>query len=179
MYSQLLAYALRASSHKMLTIQPSDAGYHNMLLTRAEAITPSGWIQKNVLQAQAQKVIDQFNVKANGTQAAAQSLSGGNLQKFIVGREIDAKPKVLLVSQPTWGVDVGAAAQIRGELLALRDQGCAVLVVSEELDELFEICDRLYVMANGKLSPSIDRKVATVAQIGEWMSGLWSAHDQA
>jgi simple sugar transport system ATP-binding protein len=158
---------------------PSLSLAHNMLLTRVEAVTQSGWIQKNVLQAQAQKVIDQFNVKANGTQAAAESLSGGNLQKFIVGREIDAKPKVLLVSQPTWGVDVGAAAQIRGELLALRDQGCAVLVVSEELDELFEICDRLYVMANGKLSPSIDRKVATVAQIGEWMSGLWGAHDQA
>ena len=158
---------------------PSLSLAQNMLLTRVEAVTQSGWIQKNVLQAQAQKVIDQFNVKANGTQAAAESLSGGNLQKFIVGREIDAKPKVLLVSQPTWGVDVGAAAQIRGELLALRDQGCAVLVVSEELDELFEICDRLYVMANGKLSPSIDRKVATVAQIGEWMSGLWGAHDQA
>ena len=131
------------------------------------------------LQAQAQKVIDQFNVKANGTEAAAQSLSGGNLQKFIVGREIDANPKVLLVSQPTWGVDVGAAAQIRGELLALRDAGCAVLVVSEELDELFEICDRMYVMANGKLSPSIDRKNASVAQIGEWMSGLWESHAEA
>jgi simple sugar transport system ATP-binding protein len=76
-------------------------------------------------------------------------------------------------------VDVGAAAQIRGELLALRDAGCAVLVVSEELDELFEICDRLYVMANGKLSPSIDRKRATVAQIGEWMSGLWEPHAEA
>jgi ABC-type uncharacterized transport system ATPase subunit len=96
-----------------------------------------------------------------------------------VGREIDANPKVLLVSQPTWGVDVGASAQIRGEILALRDKGCAVLVVSEELDELFEICDRLYVMANGKLSPSIDRKVATVAQMGEWMSGMWGDHDQA
>jgi simple sugar transport system ATP-binding protein len=150
-----------------------------MLLTRDEAISSSGWINNKVLQAQAQKIIDQFNVKANGTQAAAKSLSGGNLQKFIVGREIDAKPKVLLVSQPTWGVDVGAAAQIRGELLALRDAGCAVLVVSEELDELFEICDRLYVMANGKLSPSIPRKEATVAQIGEWMSGLWEAHAQA
>jgi len=150
----------------------------NMLLTRREAVANSGWIQTQTLQAQAQKIIDQFNVKANGTQAAAQSLSGGNLQKFIVGREIDAKPKVLLVSQPTWGVDVGAAAQIRGALLALRDAGCAVLVVSEELDELFEICDRLHVMANGKMSPSVHRKDATVAQIGEWMSGLWEAHAQ-
>jgi simple sugar transport system ATP-binding protein len=158
---------------------PSLSLAQNMLLTRGEAISKNGWIDTQVLQAQAQKIIGRFNVKANGTQAAAQSLSGGNLQKFIVGREIDAKPKVLLVSQPTWGVDVGAAAQIRGELLALRDAGCAVLVVSEELDELFEICDRLYVMANGKLSPSIDRKDATVAQIGEWMSGLWEDHAQA
>jgi len=155
---------------------PSLSLAHNMLLTRSEAVAPSGWIHTQMLQDQAQKIIQQFNVKANGPQAAAQSLSGGNLQKFIVGREIDAKPKVLLVSQPTWGVDVGAAAQIRGELLALRDAGCAVLVVSEELDELFEISDRMYVMSNGKLSPSIVRKEATVAQIGEWMSGLWESH---
>ena len=155
---------------------PSLSLAHNMLLTRSEAISSGGWIDTQALQAQAQKIIEKFNVKANGAQAPAQSLSGGNLQKFIVGREIDAKPKVLLVSQPTWGVDVGAAAQIRSELLALRDAGCAVLVVSEELDELFEISDRLYVMANGQLSPSVQRKDATVAQIGEWMSGLWSAH---
>ena len=155
---------------------PSLSLAHNLLLTRSEAISSGGWIDTQSLQAQAQKIIQKFNVKANGAQAPAQSLSGGNLQKFLVGREIDAKPKVLLVSQPTWGVDVGAAAQIRSELLALRDAGCAVLVVSEELDELFEISDRLYVMANGQLSPSVQRKDATVAQIGEWMSGLWSAH---
>jgi simple sugar transport system ATP-binding protein len=79
----------------------------------------------------------------------------------------------LIVSQPTWGVDVGAAAQIRGAILALKDAGCAVLVVSEELDELFELSDRLYVIANGQLSPSIQRSEATVTRIGEWMSGLW------
>ena len=101
------------------------------------------------MQRQAQAIIDRFNVKAGGPNAAARSLSGGNLQKFIVGREIDANPKLLIVSQPTWGVDVGAAAQIRGEILALRDAGCAVLVVSEELDELFEISDRLHVIAQG------------------------------
>ena len=105
----------------------------------------------------------------------AKSLSGGNLQKFIMGREIDAEPKLLIVSQPTWGVDVGAAAQIRGELLALAARGCAVLVVSEELDELFEISSRLYVIAKGRLSPSIDRSAASVEQVGLWMSGLWDA----
>ena len=105
--------------------------------------------------------------------APAKSLSGGNLQKFIVGREISAGPQLLIVSQPTWGVDVGAAAQIRGELLALRDAGCAVLVVSEELDELFEISDRLVVMAQGRLSPPVATRDAGIEMIGEWMSGLW------
>ncbi|HSV47605.1 MAG TPA: ATP-binding cassette domain-containing protein, partial [Ramlibacter sp.] len=147
---------------------------HNLMLTRTDAVGKSGWIDVKALQRQAQGIIARFNVKAGGPHAAAKSLSGGNLQKFIVGREIDANPKLLIVSQPTWGVDVGAAAQIRGEILALRDAGCAVLVVSEELDELFEISDRLHVIAKGRLSPSIDRARATVTQIGEWMSGLWN-----
>ena len=146
----------------------------NTLLTRDEAVSAAGWIRTGEVWALAQKLITNFNVKAGGPGAAAKSLSGGNLQKFIVGREIDAKPKLLIVSQPTWGVDVGAAAQIRGELLKLRDEGCALLVVSEELDELFEICDRLVVIAQGKVSPSIDTSKATIEQIGAWMSGLWS-----
>ncbi len=146
---------------------------HNLLLSRDDALGTGGWIKVGALRKQAAEVIARYNVKANGPDAAAKSLSGGNLQKFIVGREIEAKPKLLIVSQPTWGVDVGAAAQIRGEILALRDAGCAVLVVSEELDELFEISDRLHVIAKGRLSPSLDRQDATIERIGEWMSGLW------
>ena len=151
----------------------------NMLLTRRESLSlpwlAGGWIRTSDLATQAQKIIAGFGVKARGPQALAKSLSGGNLQKFIMGREIDAEPKLLIVSQPTWGVDVGAAAQIRGELLALAAKGCAVLVVSEELEELFEMSDRLYVMAKGRLSPSINRADASVEQIGLWMSGLWDA----
>jgi len=96
-----------------------------------------------------------------------------------MGREIDARPTLLIVSQPTWGVDVGAAAQIRAEILALRDAGCAVLVISEELDELFELSDRLHVIAKGQLSPSLRRREATVEQIGQWMSGLWPGAEVA
>jgi ABC-type uncharacterized transport system ATPase subunit len=147
----------------------------NTLLTRRAAVTPAGWIRTGAVTQLAEKLIARFNVKAGGPGAAAKSLSGGNLQKFIVGREIDADPKLLIVSQPTGGVDVGAAAQIRGELLALRDKGCAVLVVSEELDELFEICDRLLVIAKGCVSPSVRSAEASTAMIGEWMSGLWPA----
>ena len=145
----------------------------NLLLTRREAVRAGGWIARSALMAQASAIIARFGVKAGGPNSAARSLSGGNLQKFIVGREIDAQPKVLIVAQPTWGVDVGAAAQIRAALLALRDAGCAVLVVSEELDELFELSDRLVVMARGRLSPPIARVNASVEQVGIWMSGLW------
>ncbi|HMO45289.1 MAG TPA: ABC transporter ATP-binding protein [Rubrivivax sp.] len=145
----------------------------NTLLTRTEAVGAGGWIDNTKVSLLAANLISRFNVKAGGTGAAAKSLSGGNLQKFIVGREIDAKPKLLIVSQPTWGVDVGAAALIRGELLKLRDAGCALLVVSEELDELFEIADRLIVIAQGRMSPSIATAEASVERIGEWMSGLW------
>ena len=147
---------------------------HNLLLTRHESIGRSGWVNMSALAAQASAIIAKYQVKAGGPQAAAQSLSGGNLQKFIVGREIDAAPRLLIVSQPTWGVDVGAAAQIRSALMALRDAGCAVLVVSEELDQLFELCDRMHVMAQGRMSPSLSRAQATVAKIGSWMSGLWN-----
>lgn len=114
-----------------------------------------------------------FGVKARGVDAPAQSLSGGNLQKFIVGREMGAQPKLLILAQPTWGVDVGAAAKIHHEIMALRDAGCAILVVSEELDELLALSDRLVVMESGRLSPSLPVAEATVERIGLWMSGLW------
>ena len=145
----------------------------NLLLTRDIGVGPGGWLNRTALQQGAQALIERFRIQASGPQALARSLSGGNLQKYIVGREMDAQPRLLLVSQPTWGVDVGAAAQIRASLLALRDQGCAVLVVSDELDELFELSDRLVVMSQGRLSPPVDRAHASPEQIGAWMSGLW------
>jgi general nucleoside transport system ATP-binding protein len=145
----------------------------NTLLTRGEALGRFGLIRNKDLVENTSGLIHRFRVKADGPGAAARSLSGGNLQKFIVGRELEAGPKVMIASQPTWGVDVGAAAQIRAALLALRDAGCAVLVVSEELEELFELSDRLFVIAGGKLSPSLPIEDATVAQVGVWMSGAW------
>ncbi|MFM8768261.1 MAG: ABC transporter ATP-binding protein [Rubrivivax sp.] len=147
----------------------------NTLLTRTETVNPQGWLRTAAVRGLAEHIIERFQVKAGGPHAPAKSLSGGNLQKFIVGREIDARPSCLVVSQPTWGVDVGAAALIRRELLALRDAGCAILVVSEELDELFEISDRMVVIARGRLSPALPVAEATVERIGSWMSGLWAA----
>jgi general nucleoside transport system ATP-binding protein len=136
-------------------------------------------IQKAATQNLAARIIEAFRVKAPNGNALAKSLSGGNLQKYIVGRELLREPALLLISQPTWGVDVGAAAQIRGEILALRDRGCAILVVSEEVDELLEISDRLMVIAQGKVSPSINTSEASVEKIGLWMSGLWARDEES
>lgn len=147
---------------------------HNLLLTRKLTQGPLGFINRKVLHLKARDLIARFNVKASGTDATAKSLSGGNLQKFIVGREIDANPVLLLVSQPTWGVDVGAAAQIHRELINLREKGCAVLLISEELDEIFALSDRIYVIAKGRMSPPLSSQEATVDTIGAWMSGLWN-----
>ncbi len=155
---------------------PSLTLAQNMLLTRADASTVGrmGWLKWRVVEQQTAAMLARFGVKAAGPQAIAKSLSGGNLQKYMMGREMEARPRVLIVSQPTWGVDVGAAGQIHAALLALRDEGCAVLLVSEELEELFKLCDRLHVMAKGRMSPSIMTSNATLEQVGQWMSGLWN-----
>jgi simple sugar transport system ATP-binding protein len=123
------------------------------------------------VRAYAARTIDAFGVKTTGPDAVARSLSGGNLQKFIVGREIGQQPKVLIAAQPTWGVDVGASVQIRQALIDLRDRGVAVLVVSEELDELMEICDRLAVIAQGRLSSAKSVHETSAEEIGMLMAG--------
>jgi general nucleoside transport system ATP-binding protein len=152
---------------------PSHSLASNALLTRKSGLPPSPLLQTKPLRRLAEHLIERFSIKAPGPNAVARSLSGGNLQKYVVGREIDAQPRVLVVAQPTWGVDVGAAAQIRAEISRLRDSGSAVLLVSEELDELFELSDTLRVMSGGRLSPPLATSEANRGLVGEWMSGLW------
>ncbi|MDR3392868.1 MAG: ABC transporter ATP-binding protein [Sulfuriferula sp.] len=147
-----------------------------MLTNNDSSMVRHGLISYQAVRSFARDVIDKFNVKCGGDKALAGSLSGGNLQKFIVGREIMLAPKVMIVAQPTWGVDVGAAQLIRQALIELRNQGVAVLVVSEELEELFMICDRIAVIADGRLSPAVPTAQTSVEQIGLWMSGEFK-HD--
>jgi len=143
----------------------------NALLTGASDMVRHGLVRASKAREFAARVIERFKVKCHGTPAAATSLSGGNLQKFIVGREILMQPTVLLAAQPTWGVDVGAAQLIHQALIDLRSQGVAVLVVSEELDELFTLCDRIHVIAQGRLSPSRAPAETSIEEIGTWMAG--------
>jgi simple sugar transport system ATP-binding protein len=150
----------------------------NVLLT-GDTLHTGGLIRLDRARDLAARLLQRFDVRARGPAAPAESLSGGNLQKFIVGREIEAAPRVLLVNQPTWGVDVGAAARIRNELIALRAKGCAILVVSEDLDELYALCDRLLVIAKGRTSPAVAPSAIGVDEIGRWMAGLWPGANPA
>ncbi len=146
----------------------------NALLTaHGHGMLRRGMIRFDRIADFARSCIAEFNVKCGGEEHPANSLSGGNLQKFIMGREILLAPQMLVVAQPTWGVDVGAAAFIRQRLIDLRDRGTAILVISEELDELFEISDRIAVIANGRLSPVKKLADTNIDEIGVWMSGMW------
>jgi ABC-type uncharacterized transport system ATPase subunit len=155
---------------------PSMSLVENALLTAADRLKlkRGPFLDFQKAGEFARKCIQDFRVKAGGEHAAASSLSGGNLQKFIVGRELMQSPKILICAQPTWGVDVGAAAFLRQALLDLRSEGVAILVVSEELDELFEISDRIAVISEGRLSPIRHIGDTNTEEIGLWMSGLWS-----
>jgi len=120
----------------------------------------------------AHAVVNRFNVKTPGVDHNASSLSGGNLQKFIVGREIEQNPRVLIVLQPTWGVDAGSAAAIHQELMDMAANGAAVLVISQDLDELFAVSDRISVICEGRVSRATPVSETTVEQIGLLMGGL-------
>ncbi|MFE0016993.1 ABC transporter ATP-binding protein [Mesorhizobium sp. NPDC059054] len=158
---------------------PPHTLWENAVLTanRRGGLVRHGMVDRGKAAGFARDIIDRFKVKANGPSSSAQSLSGGNLQKFIVGREIALKPKLFLVSQPTWGVDVGAAAFIRQNILDLSRAGSAVLVVSEELDELFEICDRLLVICQGQVSPPLIRTKTNREEVGLLMTGADRGND--
>ena len=158
---------------------PSLALADNALLTdNRQSSVRAGFIRFDVVKAFTERCIAEFGVRGGGPDTPAGSLSGGNLQKFIVGREILQNPGVLVIAQPTWGVDVGAAVTIRQALLDLRARGCAILVISEELDELTEIADRIAVIAGGRLSPAMSRATFDRDAIGLAMSGEWTAATQ-
>jgi simple sugar transport system ATP-binding protein len=152
----------------------------NCVLTGATAgLVRHGLVRGRAARAFARATIADYGVKSDGELAAADSLSGGNLQKFIVGREIRLVPQVMLVAQPTWGVDVGASLLIRQALIDLRSAGAAVLVISEDLDELFAICDCLAVLARGRLSDAVSTAGLAVETVGVWMTGEFQAAGRA
>ncbi len=146
----------------------------NSLLTARHRLplAPLGIIAGSAVKQFTDAVIKRFDVRTTGGGALARSLSGGNLQKFIMGREIGQQPAVLVVSQPTWGVDAGAAAAIRQELVDLAGKGSAVVVISQDLDELLELSDRLCVINEGRLSAPRPVAGLGIDEIGLMMGGV-------
>ena len=129
-------------------------------------------IAESALRSAAKRIIERMDVRKSAENPPASALSGGNLQKFIIGRELDRSPSVMVVNQPTWGVDAGAAAHIRQALVDLARSGSAVLVISQDLDELLEISDRIAVMNHGQLSDPLPIADVTLEKIGLLMGGI-------
>ena len=152
----------------------------NALLTGFQrGLLSRGMIRRGKVLAFAEAIIQRFAVKTPDAHTAARSLSGGNLQKFILGREILQQPKLLVAAHPTWGVDVGAAAAIHRALIALRDAGAAILVISEDLDELFQISDRIGALCGGELSAQKPVTDTSPQEVGRWMAGQFESTQAA
>ena len=159
-------------------VPPMSLAQNTLLTASSKGLLSGGFLKNKATHRLTDTCISDYDVRCGGTRATANSLSGGNLQKFIIGRELMLSPTLLFVAQPTWGVDIGAATAIRQRLLDLRDTGIGVLIISEEIDELFEVTDRLHVINGGVLSPGMITADVTPYDIGEFMIGTQRAHNR-
>lgn len=152
---------------------PSMGLDENMLLSRPNSskMTRNNIIDWKQVRNLANNVVDTFNVMTPSVSAEAQSLSGGNLQKFMVGRELIQNPELLIIAQPTWGVDAGSANNIHQALIALADSGSSVLIISQDLDEILSLCEQVHVLYNGSLSDSVDMQKNGLEKISQLMLG--------
>lgn len=142
---------------------------------RGGALTRFGFVKRAAARFKAKKICDDFDVRGGGLDALARSLSGGNMQKLVLGRALSAsdtqRPTLIVAHQPTWGLDIGAVTYVQQQLLAARDAGAAVLLISDDLDEVMLMGDRIAVMHEGHLTPALDADAWTRQSIGMAMAG--------
>ncbi|MDV7271323.1 ABC transporter ATP-binding protein [Thioclava sp. A2] len=160
---------------------PAMSLTENALLTGTvrKPLTSNGFIDTKATKGFAEEIIAAFDVRTPGPHVAARALSGGNLQKFVIGREVLQAPQVLVVNQPTWGVDAAAAAAIRQALLDLAADGAAVIVISQDLDELMEIADSFAALNEGRLSPPRPTEGLTIDEVGLMLGGAHGMQEAA
>lgn len=130
-----------------------------------------GWLDWESSRAFANRVIEKYDVRCSGVDTPIRLLSGGNMQKLILGRVLECDPKIILANQPVRGLDVGAVNYVHSQLLSARDRGATILLISEDLDEVMSLSDVIYVISDGRLSPEFGRGEMTPAQLGVWMGG--------
>ena len=130
-----------------------------------------GWMDWKAAEHFASEIITKYDVRCPGPLARIRLLSGGNMQKLILGRVLEPKPDIIIANQPVRGLDVGAIAYVHSRLIAARDAGAAVLLISEDLDEIQSLSDVIHVVSEGRLSPAFKRGTKTAAELGLWMAG--------
>lgn len=145
----------------------------NVILTRhglEKDLNKGPFVSRRSARKVKDKIVEQFDVRKGSDDPVAQSLSGGNLQKFVLGREVMGDAEIIVVNQPTWGVDAGSAAHIRQTLVDLAAKGAAILVISQDLDELFEVADAIATLSEGRLSPFVPTRSTDRHKIGLQMT---------
>jgi simple sugar transport system ATP-binding protein len=157
--------------HKTGTIADFDLTENTILETYATQFSNRGWMNWRKAKAHAETLIKTYDVRCSGPDARIRLLSGGNMQKLILGRVLENAPRIILANQPVRGLDIGAVNYVHGRLAAARDAGAAVLLISEDLDEIMRLSDVIHVISDGRLSPEFARGTMQPEQLGVWMAG--------
>ena len=163
--------------HKTGTIADFTLTENAVLEGYAEApFSRRGWMDWARAEAHTSGIIEKYDVRCPGPETRIRLLSGGNMQKLILGRVLETQPKIILANQPVRGLDIGAVTYVQEQLIAARDAGAAVLLISEDLDEVLALSDVIQVMSEGRLSPEFPRGTKTPADLGQWMAGQGFDH---
>ncbi|MFV0243502.1 MAG: ABC transporter ATP-binding protein [Qingshengfaniella sp.] len=158
--------------HATGSIADMDLSENAMLEScRATPFSRRGWLNRRAARRHAEALIQAYDIRCPGPATPIRLLSGGNMQKLILGRALEAGPQIILANQPVRGLDVGAVAYVQSRLIAARDAGAAVLLISEDLDEVMELSDQIHVISAGRLSPAFARGSMSAADLGHWMAG--------
>jgi simple sugar transport system ATP-binding protein len=158
--------------HRRGLLMPFDLAANTILGVHREPVASGAvLLNRDRIEQRAKRLVKEYDVRPPNISLPARALSGGNQQKLIVGREFDINPKLLLVAQPTRGVDIGATEFIHRKLIELRDEGAAVLLVSAELDEILSLSDRVIVIYEGRIVGEVDPKEVSEEEIGLMMTG--------
>lgn len=162
--------------HKTGTIADFDLTENAILEEYSTGFSRKGWMNWPKARAHTEHLIETYDVRCPGPETRIRLLSGGNMQKLILGRVLEEKPKIILANQPVRGLDIGAVNYVHGRLAAARAEGAAILLISEDLDEIMKLSDRIHVISEGRLSPAFARGEMSVADLGKWMAGEGFSH---
>ncbi|WP_417722413.1 ABC transporter ATP-binding protein [Salipiger sp.] len=158
--------------HRTGTIADFTLTENAVLETYATApVSRAGWMNWPEARRQAEALIRTYDVRCPGPDTRIRLLSGGNMQKLILGRVLESRPAIVLANQPVRGLDIGAVTYVQERLIAARDAGAAVLLISEDLDEILALSDVIRVISDGRLSPEFPRGTKTPSELGQWMAG--------